>query len=73
MLNYAHITTLLYNILYKCTKLDWTTNCDTAFKELKHALLYTLILVTTNFDADLVVESDATDVVVSAILIMQHD
>ena len=69
---YAYIATPLYNILWKNTKFDWTIDCDTAFKQLNHALVYGTVLAMPGFDAGFVAETDTSDVAVGAILI-QHD
>ena len=60
MLNYAHISTTLYNILCKNTKFDLKTDFDTAFKQLKHALVHTPILALPNFDNSFEVEMYAS-------------
>ena len=53
--HYAHISTLFYNLLQKNIKLDWTTDCDTAFNQFKHALVHAHIFAMLNFDANFVV------------------
>ena len=63
---------MLYNLLWKITKFDWNTDCDTAFNQLEHALVHTPILAMPNFDANFVVETNASDIAVGAVL-MQHD
>ena len=69
---YAYVAMLLYNILFKIKKSDCCADCDTAFKQLKHALVYTSILVILNFSANFVFETDGSDMPVGAVL-MQHD
>ena len=69
---YAHIATPLYNLLWKNTKFDWTTDCDTAFNQLKYALVHAPVLAMPDFNANFVVETNASDVAVGAVL-MQHD
>ena len=47
-------------------------DCDTALKQLKHALVYARILNMPHFDANFVVEIDTSDVAVSSVL-LQYD
>ena len=56
---YAYIATPLYNLLWKNTKFDWTTDCDTAFNQLKYDLVHAPVLAMPDFDANFVVETDA--------------
>ena len=69
---YTYIATMPYNILWKNTKFDWTTDCNTAFNQLKHALIYAPVLAMPDFDADFVIKTYASDVALRAVLI-QHD
>ena len=47
-------------------------DCDTEFKQLKHALVYAIILAIPNFNANFVVETNAGDKEFGAVL-MQHN
>ena len=64
--------TALQSYLWKTTKFDWTRDFYTAFNQLKHALVHTPVLAMPDSDASFVVETDASDVVVGAVL-MQYD
>ena len=73
MLNLYHSIHILlhcFTIYYgkKKTKLEWTLDCDTAFNQLKHALVYISILVMPNFNANFMVETNASDVSVGSVL-----
>ena len=76
MLNLYHSIHILLHrfIIYyrKDTKFDWATDCDTAFNQMKNALVHAPILAMPNCDANFVVETNASDVSVGAVL-MQHD
>ena len=72
VLQYTHNAIQLYNLSWKNTKFDWITDCDTPFKQLKHALVYAPVLAMPDSDANFVVETDASDVAVGAVLI-QHN
>ena len=60
-----------FTIYYRKKKIDLITDCDTAFKQLKYALVHATDLAMTNFDANSMVEIDASDVAVGAVLIQQ--
>ena len=68
---YPYIATALYNILWKKEKLDLTTYYDTAFKQLKHAVVHAPVLALPDFDAYFVVDTNASDMAVGAVL-MQY-
>ena len=72
---YNNIPILLYCfIIYygKTTKFDWTTDYNTVFNQLKHALVHAPVLAMPNFYANFVVETNASNMAVGAVL-MQHD
>ena len=69
---YAYIATLLYNILLKNINFYQTTDLNTAFKHLKSALVYALVLAMPNFNANSIVETDASYLAIG-VMLMQHD
>ena len=69
---YACITTPFYNLLPKKTKLDWTIDCDSAFIQLKHALVHATNQAELDSNAKFVVETNASGVTIGVVL-MQHD
>ena len=50
------------------TKFEWTTDCNTAFTQLKHILMYAPVFAMLNFDASFLFETDASDVAIGAVL-----
>ena len=47
-------------------------DCDTALKQLQHALAYASVLAMPGFDANFVIETDASDVAGGTVLIQHY-
>ena len=47
-------------------------DCDTAFKQLQHALAYASVLAMPGFDANFIIETDASDVSGGTVLIQHY-
>ena len=47
-------------------------DCNAAFKQLKHALVYTPVLDMPSFNANFVLDTDASDIAIGIVL-MQYD
>ena len=68
--NYAKIALPLTDLTKKCLpdKVNWTEECDTAFKTLKRALCQAPILNNPDFNAAFILQTDASDRGVGAVL-----
>ena len=69
---YTDIATLYYNLLQKITKINQTTDCDAAFKQTKRALAHAPVLRMLYFNANFIVETNASGGAVGAVL-MQYN
>ena len=69
---YIDISTLHYNLLQKNTKINQTTDCDTALKQTKRALSYDPVLGILDFNANFIVETNASVGTVGVVL-MQYN
>lgn len=58
----------LTDLLKKGTMFLWTKNCETAFQLLKKALVSAPVLALPNFSKPFVVETDASDTGIGAVL-----
>ena len=66
--NFATIAAPLHNLTKKEAEFEWTTDCQNAFEILKSKLIRTSVLVYSNFDADFVLETDASYQSLGAVL-----
>ena len=58
--NFATIAAPLHNLTKKEVEFEWTTDCQNAVEILKSKLIRAPVLVCPNFDADFVLETDAS-------------
>ena len=68
MLNYAHISAVLSDLLKKGTKFVWTAAVDRAFLDLKSHLLTQPVLRPPDYDPPFQLTVDASDLAVGATL-----
>jgi len=66
--NFAAIARPLHNLTKKGATFEWTPDCETAFQELKRALKSTPILVAMSDDGQYVLDTDASDTTLGAVL-----
>ena len=66
--NFASIARPLHNLTKKGATFEWTPACDTAFQELKCALTSAPILVAPCDDGPYVLDTDASDTALGAVL-----
>jgi hypothetical protein len=71
MHNYAVIARPLTNLLKK-KSFDWTPAATDAFHALKHAMMSTPVLALPDFSKQFVVETDACDTGIGAVLMQDH-
>lgn len=66
--NFAEIAAPLYNLEKKGTVFHWTKQCQEAFDTLKHRLTNPPILAYPRFDSPFIVDTDASDTGLGAVL-----
>jgi len=71
--NFATIARSLHNLTKKGATFEWTPECDTAFQQLKQALTSAPILVTPCDEGQYVLDTDASDTALGAVLQQEQD
>jgi len=66
--NFAAIVRPLHNLTKKGPTFEWTPECETVFQQLKHALTSAPILVTPCDEGKYVLDTDASDTALGAVL-----
>jgi len=66
--NFATIARPLHNLTKKGATFQWTPECETAFQELKRALISAPILVAPSDNGQYVLDTDASDPALGAVL-----
>ena len=69
---YASISRPLTQLLHKNTPFIWTSECQLAFETLKSALITTPVLALPDFTCQFVVETDACDAGIGAVLLQKE-
>ena len=72
MRNYASISKPLTQLLHKNTPFVWTSEAQTAFDTLKSALISAPVLALPDFECLFIVETDACDVGIGAVLLQNE-
>ena len=72
---YARIATPLSDLMKKSLpdKIQWNDNCEQAFVTLKSVLCQSLTLVNPDFDEPFLLQTDASDHCIGAVLSQQDD
>jgi transposase InsO family protein len=70
--NFADIAACLHGLTRKGVRFEWKTQHQSAFDDLKNALMSAPVLGHPQFDAPFLVEIDASEVAIAGVLI-QHD
>ena len=72
MEGYGSISKPLTQLLHKNTPFIWTSECQLAFETLKHALIIASVLALPDFNCQFVVETDACDTGIGAVLLQKE-
>ncbi|CAK8692643.1 unnamed protein product [Clavelina lepadiformis] len=66
--NYANIAAPLHKLTEKGKKFSWTKECQTAFENLKGALVSSPVLRYPDFNNSFILDTDASDLVIGCVL-----
>ena len=70
--NYGLISRPLTDLRKKNVQFTWTTTTDEAFRTLKHQLITAPVLAVPDFSKQFVVETDASDLGIGAVLMQEQ-
>ena len=68
MKDFASITKPLHYLTEKTAKFEWSNDCQRAFEELRQRLVTAAILVFPDFSLIFILDTDASDIGISAVL-----
>ena len=71
--NFAQIAKPLHRLTERTATFRWTSEAETAFNELRHQLSSAPILAHPNFERPFILDTDASDVGIGAVLSQQDD
>ena len=66
--NFSHVAKPLTRLTEKNQKFDWTTECSEAFEKLKNLLVTSPILTHPDFSKSFILDTDASDQAIGAVL-----
>ena len=66
--NFAKLAEPLHAMSRKGARFEWTTQCDTAFRQLKEGLLQSTALAYPDFDQEFQIKTDASDIAIGGVL-----
>lgn len=68
MKDFAAIAKPLHRLTEKTAKFEWTNECQTAFEEIRHRLVTAPILAFPDYERAFILDTDASDIGVGAVL-----
>ena len=71
--DFSMITTPLYRLTEHGQDVEWTSECDAAFQELKQRLILVSVLIFPNFDKPFLLDTDGSETGVGAVLSQLSD
>jgi len=71
--HFAHVAKPLHDLMKKNVSFEWSSNCETAFQELKKRLTTPPVLVAPRDEGEYVLDTDASDFALGAVLHQRQD
>ena len=68
MKDFATIAKPLHRLTEKTAKFEWTSECQTAFEEIRHRLVTAPILAFPDYEREFILDTDASDTGIGAVL-----